>query len=34
MRFVHTTDAAAAQRPPSGMSRERNPHSRIPFCAK
>ena len=34
MRIVENTDTAAAKRAPSGVLRERNPHSRIPLCAK
>jgi len=34
MRGSETIDTAAAKRPPSGVSRERSPRERIPFCAK
>ena len=34
MRIMENTRTAAAKRPPLGILREQNPHSRILLCAK
>jgi hypothetical protein len=33
MQITENTHTAAAKRPPSGVLREQNPHSRILLCA-